>query len=93
MTIDVSHPRMNSWACHEQSNELEIHGSLHVFYDSPIFKNGKWTVARHLGEEIPSYMFPELEECCRQKFIGMIGDLENKLPKVVELVNANNIKK
>ena len=33
------------------------------------------------------------KECCRQKFIGMIGDLENKLPKVVELVNANNIKK
>ena len=74
-------------------DELELHGSLHVFYDSPILKNGKWTLARQLGEEIPSYMFPELEECCRQKFIGMIGDLENKLPKVVELVNANNIKK
>ena len=74
-------------------DELEIHGSFHVFYDSPILKNGKWTLARQLGEEIPSYMFPELEECCRQKFIGMIGDLENKLPKVVELVNANNIKK
>lgn len=60
-------------------------GKLHVFYDTPTLKGGKWIGARQLGGEIPSYMFPELEECCCQKFIGMIGDLENKLPKIVEL--------
>lgn len=73
-------------------DELELHGKLHVFYDSPILKNGKWTLARQLGGEIPSYMFPELKECCCQKFIGMIGDLENKLPKVIEFINIDNRK-
>lgn len=74
-------------------DELELHGKLHVFYELPTLEGGKWIKARQLGGEIPSYMFPELEECCCQKFIGMIGDLENKLPKLVEFVNnTNNIK-
>lgn len=65
-------------------DELELHGKLHVFYDTPTLEDGKWIGARQLGGEKPSYMFPELEECCCQKFIGMIGDLGNKLPKLVE---------
>lgn len=74
-------------------DELELHGKLHVFYELPTLEDGKWIKARQLGGEIPSYMFPELEECCCQKFIGMIGDLENKLPKLVEFVNnTGNIK-
>lgn len=68
-------------------DELELYGKLHVFYDSPILVKGKWRLARQLGGEIPSYMFPEIEECHCQKFIGMIGDLENKLPKVVEFID------
>ena len=65
----------------KNQDELEPYGRLHVFYDS------------QLGREIPHYMFPELEEGCCQKFIGMIGDLENNLPKALELINANDIKK
>ena len=72
---------------------MEPYGRLHVFYDSPILENGKWTLARQLGGEIPHYMFPELEEGCGQKFIGMIGDFENNLPKSLELMNTNDIKK
>lgn len=71
-------------------DELEIYGRLHVFYDNPILEHGKWQHARQLGGEIPPYMFPELEEGCCQKFIGLVGDLENKLPKVLEYLNNTN---
>ena len=72
----------------KNNDELETYCRLHVFYDSPILENGKLTLARQLGGEIPHYMFPELEEGCCQKFIGMIGDLENNLQKALELINA-----
>ena len=65
----------------KNNDELEPYGRLHVFYDSPILENGKWTLARQLGEG-----------CC-QKFIGMIGDLENNLPKALELIDTNDIKR
>ena len=65
----------------------------HQDFTCMVLVNGKWTLARQLGGEIPHYMFPELEEGCCQKFIGMIGDLENNLPKALELINANDIKK
>lgn len=71
-------------------DELELHGRLHVFYDSPMLEDGKWTTARQLGGEIPAYMFPEIEECHCQKFVGMIGDIENRLPKLVQLINKEN---
>lgn len=71
-------------------DELEIYGRLHVFYDTPILEDGKWQHARQLGGEIPSYMFPELKEGCRQKFVGLVGDLENKLPRVIEYLDNTN---
>lgn len=35
-------------------------------------------------------MFPELKEGCRQKFVGLVGDLENKLPRVIEYLDNTN---
>lgn len=71
-------------------DEPEESGELHVFYDQPIMDEGKWQHARQLGGEIPSYMFPELRNGCCRKFIGIIGDLENKITKVIELLNTTN---
>jgi len=68
-------------------DELEYYGKLHVFYDTPELKNGKWGGARQLGGEIPAYMFPDLKEKCCQKFVGVIGDLDNKMSKIVEFLN------
>ena len=69
------------------SDELERYGRLHVFYDTPELENGKWGCARQLGGEIPAYMFPDLEEGHCQKFIGIIGDLDNKMSEIVEFLN------
>lgn len=68
-------------------DELEQYGKLHVFYDTPIFNNstGKWELARQLGGEIPSYMFPDIKESECRKFISFKYDHENQLTSLSEL--------
>lgn len=57
-------------------------GKLHLFYDTPIIERDhdtntmKWGYARCIGE-IPSHMYPFIEECTRHEIIGEVEKRED----------------
>lgn len=45
----------------ERHPEDEIrYAKLHIFYDKPIWKNGRWECSREMCE-VKNYMFPEIK--------------------------------
>lgn len=76
---------------YDEDGDIRWAGKLHIFYDTPLWNHStqSWDNARQIGGEIPRYMFPKIKEGTYQKFIGLIGDDENKLPKLLELINIS----
>lgn len=70
------------------SDHLEVFGKLHVFYDTPVLRDGKWELARQLGGEIPGYMFPDIKEKECRKFISFANDHENALSSLCDMYIA-----
>lgn len=70
------------------SDHLEVFGKLHVFYDTPVLRDGKWELARQLGVEIPGYMFPDIKEKECRKFISFANDHENVLSSLCDMYIA-----
>lgn len=62
----------------DDTDHLEVYGKLHIFYDTPILRDGKWELSRLIGE-IPGYMFPDIKEKECRKFISFKYDHENQL--------------
>lgn len=69
----------------DDTDHLELYGKLHIFYDTPILNDGKWELARQIGDEIPGYMFPDINEKECRKFISFENDHENQLASLCKI--------